>query len=317
MKNIFCFSLSKEKRYFRRFIGRVAIAIGVFFVLGPAVDQNAFSKNEPAVKAGENGLSINSGNQTRQYLLYIPAGYDGKKPLPLVLLFHGAGGNPKAILEFTGLSNVAGKKTFFIAAPEGKYPFRGKNAWNVTLDPGGVNDVEFVKDLIKDISSKVAIDKKRIYSTGFSAGARMSVRLACEMPNVFAAIGVVTNLLFFESCANIRPMPVIAFHGTADLVGIPMKDVEASVAKWAEHNGCNKNPTTKKISEDVTQNSSGECKGNAEVIFYHINKGGHVWPDCPTAERLVKAGRVKAEEINKDINATNLIWSFFEAHSLP
>ena len=101
------------------------------------------------------------------------------------------------------------------------------------------------------------------------------------------------------------------------LGGLLMKDVEASVAWWAEHNGCNKNPTAKKISEDVTQNSYGECKGNAEVAFYHINKGGHVWPGSPVAERLVKTGRVKAEEINMDVNASSLICSFFKAHSLP
>ena len=57
----------------------------------------------------------------------------------------------------------------------------------------------------------------------------------------------------FQGCAKLfRPTPIIAFHGTADLVGIPMKDVETSVAWWAEHNGCNKNPTAKKISENVT-----------------------------------------------------------------
>jgi polyhydroxybutyrate depolymerase len=317
MKNVFHFNQSREKWYFKRFMGWVAIVLTISFLLGLAVDQKAFSQNEPAIKAGENGLSIKSGNQTRQYLLYIPTGYDGKKPLPLVLLFHGAGSTPKAIMELTGLSDVAEKNTFIIAAPKGIYLIAGRNNWNFPLNPGGVNDIEFVKDLIQDISSKVAIDKKRIYSTGFSAGARMTVRLACEIPNDLAAIGVVTNLLSFKGCSDIRPMPIIAFHGTVDLIGIPMKDVEASVAWWAEHNGCNKNPKSKKISEDVTQKSYGECKGSAQVIFYHINKGGHVWPDPPTAEQLVKAGRIKAEEINKDINASNLIWSFFEAHSLP
>ena len=317
MKHFLRFSPVKENPYYRNFIRQVVLLFAVFVFFGFTVDQRAFSQTEPALKPGENILSIKSGNHTRQYFLYIPAGYDGKKPIPLVLLFHGMGGSPKAILEFTGFSDLAERKTFVIAAPEGIYPIGGRNAWNVRLDPGGVNDVEFVKEIIREISLKAAIDKKRIYSTGFSAGARMTVRLACELPNVLAAIGVVTNLLTLESCANIRPMPVIAFHGTADRIGIPMKDVEASAVWWAEHNGCNKTPTANKISEDVTQKTYGGCKGDAEVIFYHINKGGHVWPDPPTAEQLVKAGRIKAEEINKDINATNLIWSFFEAHPLP
>jgi hypothetical protein len=37
----------------------------------------------------------------------------------------------------------------------------------------------------------------------------------------------------------------------------------------------------------------------------------------PRCRTFGKEGRVKAEEINKEINTPNLIWSFFEAHPLP
>ena len=215
-------------------------------------------------------------------------------------------------METTDLSKVADKKKFIIAAPEGIYP-TWENSWNAHLDPGGVNDVEFVKDLIREISSKVAIDKKRIYATGFSGGARMSSRLACELSNVIAAIGPVAGLRCPVNCAPTHSVSVIAFHGTADMVN-PYSSAENSVSCWVEKNGCNKTPTTRKISEDVTQISYGGCKGNAEVVFFRINDGGHTWPDSPMADAFEKMGLGKT---NKDINASNLIWSFFEAHSLP
>jgi polyhydroxybutyrate depolymerase len=84
-----------------------------------------------------------------------------------------------------------------------------------------------------------------------------------------------------------------------------------------ENNGCNKTPMTRNISEDVTQISYGGCKGNAEVIFYRVNKGGHVWPDSPMSDYWEKMGMWRAKEINKEINATNLIWGFFESHPMP
>jgi len=78
-----------------------------------------------------------------------------------------------------------------------------------------------------------------------------------------------------------------------------------------EKNGCNKSPNPRKISEDVTQIGYGGCKDNAEVVFFSIKDAGHTWPNSPLADSLEKS---RLGKTNKDINASNLIWSFFEAH---
>jgi polyhydroxybutyrate depolymerase len=61
----------------------------------------------------------------------------------------------------------------------------------------------------------------------------------------------------------------------------------------------------------------GGCKNKAEVVVFRINGGGHTWPDSPITDRLEKNGTWPAGKTNKDINATKLIWSFFEAHPSP
>ena len=290
-------SYANKRRNWGCLISRRVVVIAFsFFFSGFSVNQSVDAQNEPQIKVGENSLSIKSGNQIRQYLLYVPEGYDGKTNLPLVFLFHGSGGTSKTSMMGTDLGKVADKKKFIIAAPQGIYPYFGQPSWNADLNPGGVNDVEFVKELIREVSSKVAIDKKRIYATGFSGGARMSSRLGCELSNVIAAIGPVAGLQFPKDCAPTHSISVIAFHGTADPQR-PYFTAEDSVPGWVEKNGCNKTPTTRKISEVVTQISYGGCKDNAEVVFFGINGGGHTWP--------------------KDRNVSNLIWSFFEAHPLP
>jgi polyhydroxybutyrate depolymerase len=316
MKNKYALKQShvNKERNWEYLINRMIIVIAVsLLVSGFVGNQSAVAQTEPQVKVGENSGSIKSGNQVRQYFFYIPEGYDGKTNLPVVFLFHGSGQTVEQVMNTTDLSKVADKKKFIIAAPVGMYPFFGMNSWNADLDPQGVNDIEFVKDLIKEISSKVAIDKKRIYATGYSGGARMSSRLGCELPNVIAAIGPVAGLQCDVNCTLTHSISIIAFHGTADMLN-SYSPAENSVSCWVEKNGCNKTPTTRKISEDVILISYAGCKGNAEVVFYRINDGGHTWPDSPRADAYEKRGMGKT---NKDINASNLIWSFFEAHPLP
>jgi len=289
MKNLF-------SRPFRIFICLIFFSV-------PFGIQSAFPQSESPIQAGESNRSIMSGNQNREYLLYIPAKYDGKTPLPLVFLFHGMSSTPKGTMEYTGLRNLSDKKGFVIAAPAGI-----RRDWNIGSMPGGVNDVEFVRDLIREISSKVAIDKKRIYATGFSQGARMCSRLACDLSNEIAAVGGVGGIIALLKCPAIRPVPTINFYGTEDRYYVDMAD--AYISFWVKQNGCQETPETKEISRDVMQMTYINCKNNAEVVSYRINGGGHTWPDSSYPERM-------QEPTTKDINATNLIWSFFDAHPLP
>jgi polyhydroxybutyrate depolymerase len=269
----------------------------------------SYAQGTGQIQVGENSSSIMSGNQTREYLLFIPARYDGKTHLPLVLLIHGSGGSSKAVMELTGLNKLADEKNFVIAAPQGI-----RNSWNAKAEPGGINDVEFVRDLINEISSKVSLEKKRIYAMGFSLGARLSSRLACDLSADIAAIGAVAGLNFPMNCAPARPVSVISFYGTDDRYE---SGSEIFASTWAENNGCQKTPKTKKISKDVNQMTYGGGKNKTEVVLFRINGGGHTWPGSPITDRLEKDGVWQAGKTNKDINATNLIWNFFEAHPSP
>ncbi len=267
------------------------IFIWLIFFGGFLAIQIAYPQSDPPIQAGENARSMISGNQNRNYILYVPAEYDGKTALPLVFLFHGSGGSPKKIMESTGLANIADKKKFFIAAPEGLM-----KTWNIVAsNPGGRNeDVNFVKALIEHIGSKLAIDKRRIYAVGMSKGATFSSRLGCDLSNDIAAIGGAAGVDFFNDCISTRALPVIHFFGTEDTW---YSNGDDSAVKWAEKNGCQKIPKTKKILKEVDQVTYVSCKNNAEVIIYRIEGGGHVWPSSP--------------------DATNLIWNFFEAHPMP
>ncbi|MBE0609582.1 MAG: hypothetical protein IH609_09390, partial [Dehalococcoidia bacterium] len=111
-------------------------------------------------------LSVVSSGMGRTYVLYVPPGYDGTAPLPLVLNFHGLGSNGAEQQFYSGLVPVAEREGFLVASPDGI-----NRAW---LWNPGVNDIAFAKDLVAEISRLVCVDADRVYATGMSNGGFMS-----------------------------------------------------------------------------------------------------------------------------------------------
>ena len=111
----------------------------------------------------------------RTWLLFVPPGYREGTKHPLVLDLHGSGGTPEGQSRTSGLTQLAAEKEFFVVNAAGKYTRRSNaQTWNVDLDPNGVDDVRFMRALIAHLQQRYSIDPDRIYSTGFSGGARMS-----------------------------------------------------------------------------------------------------------------------------------------------
>merc|ERR1712224_468235 len=122
------------------------------------------------------------------------------------------------------MNPLADKEGFVVAYPRGLLPaesisgiipgipkdwFTGGHTWNAgsccpAASRGKTDDVQFARDLlaaftsgaVKDLSGgKIDIDPTRVYATGGSNGAFMSYRLACEAPELFAAIAPVAGVL--------------------------------------------------------------------------------------------------------------------------
>ncbi len=281
---------------------------------------------EPVVKkqswTGFDYLDINIGNQKRKFLLRIPDSYTGKSPVPLLFDFHGSASTAFDQVSYSDFEEIAEEKGFILVAPAGIRMENSKAKWNTTLDPRHVDDIGLIKELIRSLSEKLAIDKKRIFASGMSGGARMVSRMACELSDTFAAIAPVAGIQFPDDCTPSRSMPVITFHGKADLVNHYAQQsnspsywnqgVEDSVKGWVNQNGCSKDPHSEKISEVVTKLTWKDCTDDVEVVFYQIEDGGHTWPGSPTILTYKWSGKT-----NKDIVASELIWNFFMVHPLP
>jgi len=284
--------------------------------------------------AGTSTETIPTINGTRTYLLHVPASYTGAAAVPLVLNFHGAGSSPVAQEVYSGFSARADAENFIVAYPQGvttaNLAFTHFNAWQ--LGSPEPDDVAFADTLIDTLESALCIDTTHVFSTGISMGAIMSTRLACSLSNRIAAIAPVSgayyppNITFLnpaESCPGPRPVPLLAFHGTADttipfnggpglngvLFRLPIDNTtpdEDVLSDWAAHDGCAGSRQESPVDTEIRLITYGSCPGGAVVQLYAVDGGGHTWPgsfDLPSLGYTTH-----------QIIATDLIWAFFAAH---
>ena len=136
------------------------------------------------------------------YTVYVPAKYDGKAKLPLVLLLHGGGADNNTYFKRRGpvLTQQAEKHGFIIVAPMGYRPTGGWGAMGSAGAPAGMGAMDAERMRISELSEKDAlnvldlianeynVDRSRIYVTGNSMGGFGTWYLGAKYAERWAAI---------------------------------------------------------------------------------------------------------------------------------
>ncbi len=262
--------------------------------------------------------SITVEDRTRDFYVHVPPEYDPTRPMPIVFDFHGYTSNATQQMILSHMNEKADAEGFIAVHAEG---IGLEQSWNAgaccgTAAAEGIDDVALVDAMIDDISARLCVDARRIYSTGFSNGGFLSHRLGCELSDRIAAIAPVSGVMGIQSCEPERPVPVLHFHGTLDTVvpyggsavsGFP--SVAETVAEWAEIDGCDAATTEIFARGDSHCEAYENCAGSAPVIVCSVEGGGHTWPGGTPVPAL---GWTSA-----DLSATDMMWEFFAAHPLP
>jgi polyhydroxybutyrate depolymerase len=262
-------------------------------------------------------LHLSGGDRTVR--VHVPAAYDPKKPTPFVINFHGYTSNGMQQAGLTGMSTKADSAHFVVAYPEGTGSPTGFNAGSC-CGPAAqnmVDDIGLTRAIITEAGTRLCLDGKRVYVTGFSNGGFMSHRIACELGDLVAAVAPVSGLLGIPaaSCKPARPISVMDFHGTSDNTvpyGGDMQNgwpsAEETFAAWAKRNQCtDAAPAQTYQKGDVTCMTYSHCAGAVEVTLCTVTNGGHAWP----------GGAYPLPGTTQNISATDAMWTFFAAHPLP
>ena len=263
------------------------------------------------------GSIMHDGIQ-RDYILYIPAIYDGNQDVPLVLNFHGFGSNANQQMFYGDFRDIADTEGFILVHPQGT-SLNGSQYWNVG-SPGSsgnpVDDVGFIEALIDELANSYTINLDRVYATGMSNGGFMSFLLACQLSEKIAAIASVTGSMTFDTydnCNAQHPTPILQIHGTSDNI-VPYNgntgslSIDDVISYWVNYNNCDTNPTITTFPDlDPSDGSTVEhiiySGGDNASTTEHMKVigGGHTWP-----------GSVfNSPGTNQDINASMEIWQFF------
>jgi polyhydroxybutyrate depolymerase len=266
--------------------------------------------------AGDTTEEMTSAGLVRTYIVHIPPGYTGEGRVPLVINLHGYGSNATDQAFYSGFPALADEQGFIVVSPNGSgYPQR----WAFP-GLGGVDEVAFIGELLDRLESDLCIDASRVYAAGMSNGAAITTFIACGLPGRIAAIGAVAATAGPRSCGTAEPIPIITFRSTEDqcvpYVGgtsacgmrLPVVAAQESIRLWAEHNGCDAEPATAQLTEHVRTTEYENCDGGAGAILYTTEGDGHTWPGAVSVPRL--------GHVTDEIDATAIMWEFFQAHPL-
>ncbi len=212
----------------------------------------------------------------------------------------------------------------------------GKCGWASCHD-----DVGFLKELVARIASNFAVDTNRVYVAGFSNGAMMANRIACEASELFAAVALAGGRVEpgFE-CTPKRPLPLLQMNGGADET-VPydgrVSDTGyfyASTTSIAEHwnNGVACSTKTgdwiAPTIADKTLQCTIACPGsNRESIDCVWPEGDHRWLGTPgfrgsngycvtelQAKSMPEQILCIEPDFNQDVWGSRLMFEFFDRH---
>jgi polyhydroxybutyrate depolymerase len=237
---------------------------------------------------------LTAAGNVRRYIQFTPP---ADHSLPLVISLHGTDSNAHGIEQLTGLSRNAAGSGFMLVYPEA---LGQPTTWNIRDCAFAPDDVAFMRCLIAHLCGRFDIDRERIFVCGFSNGGGMANRAACSLSQLVAGVASVSGAYpHWNGCYPVRPVPLLAVHGTADQVvpyaglGDSLPPVYDWIKEWAARNGCSLYPRIERTAPHVTTHTWSDRRGRASVKLVVVEGGGHGWPEW----------------------ASRLIWDFFD--SLP
>jgi polyhydroxybutyrate depolymerase len=279
--------------------------------------------------------ALQRGGRTRTWIAYLPA-----KPAAhpaLIIALHGSMGTGEQAREVYGygFDQLADQHGFIVVYPQG---FDGN--WNDCKVKGpysakreNIDDVGFLHALVDRLAADHHIDPTRVYVTGISNGGSMTLCLAFATPEFARAYAaVVASVPTPENMAvtpKNRPVSVLLMNGTDDPINPwqggdvvlwpvlgnrgPVLSAQASIVYFRKLAGLDgAAQVTQFPDRDASDGSTVErslwtAPGKRHVALYTIKGGGHGAPHPATY------GRRLLGNSNRDINAANEIWEFFQA----
>lgn len=262
-----------------------------------------------ALAPGDYEFRLAHQNLQRNYFVHVPP-QAGRRPLPVMLSFHGGGSHAEVMRSYTRMDAAADRDGYIVVYPNGSSGFQGRFlTWNAgnCCGPAAalqIDDVGFALAVLDDLAPRIPIDASRVYAIGLSNGAMMAYRLAAEASHRIAAVAGVAGAMSLGHFAPSRPVPMLHIHSMQDHIarfdggfGPPRTiadtrmfhtPVEEALRRWLDHNGCPLKPAAVETVEgqpgtpdeahSAIRRIYRPCREKVEVVLLQLSGVGHVWP---------------------------------------
>ncbi len=251
----------------------------------------------PGCTLSGSGTTVNRDLGARSYELHVPANLSGSE-VPLLLSLHGFGSTGTQDELFTGWSGFADSHNFIVAYPNGR-PDVGTGAWDPYIE--GSPDVPFLREVVADISADYCIDTDRVHADGWSNGAVMSQRAACDAADTFASVtsyaGGTPALAGAApaGCDPSRPISVGLIVGQFDFT---FAGLSQNASEWRDYNSCSASATRTNDQYGYTDHYG--CAAGTQLMTRVVGVTSHNWP----------TGARGADQRDR-------MWSFLSANPRP
>lgn len=273
---------------------------------------------------------------SREYIVYIPASYDGSKAYPLLFSFHGGSGSSSGFINTNDMRPVADTAAFIAIYPQGAIDYDAvepgidpSTSW-IHKAPTDHDDINFIAAIIDTLANEYVVDENRVYACGYSEGAIFSYELGCRLNHKIAAFAAVsgsmlsdyyrTDIYEWDACSPTHPTAMMLIPGTIDenphsnYDGFSYLDsplylsADAITTFWSNYNNTDLTPSITNLDDSfANDNSTVEKKvwengdNCTAVQELKVTGGDHDWPGSFG---------------NMDISATNEIWNFVSRFDL-
>ena len=301
---------------------------------GPAASDETAADNEAAAASGSRFLSKSFTNAagTRPYKLYVPSGYDGR-PVPLIVMLHGCTQSPDDFAAGTGMNEAAEKRNFLVAYPGQIRDAHAQKCWKWFSAEDQQRDQGepfLLAGITRQVMQNYAVDPRRVYVAGMSAGGAAAAILGDAYPELYAAIGVHSGLACgsahdvpsalaamkrggegrrSRSIGPDRVVPVIVFHGDRDAT-VNSHNGDNVMAQAVRGAGLRQDVQSGRSAggQDYTRTTHSDVAGQVVAEQWVVHGAGHAW----------SGGRLGASYTNPHgPDATREMVRFFEQHPQP
>lgn len=270
-----------------------------------------FSQSDTLVEVPAFGANL--GNLSLFY--YAPKNLPAHAPLVVVL--HGCSETANSVNRLTGWSLLAERYGFYLLFPQQHITNNTSHCFNwfkMNEIERGKGESESIREMIAYMKAHFSIDSARVFITGLSAGAAMSVVMIAAYPELFKSAAIFAGGPYkpgensFSAVGSMLSMPdktpeewrrvvweqnpafkgtypkVLVFHGRNDPV-VNIKSAREIVKQWTAVHQADTVPDRVEYpyagNYDIKRRSYFDKDSSEAVVYYEFNNLGHALPVDP------------------------------------